>query len=180
MLLRQLGLKFKTHPSRILEKSDSHRSPEENARHLATEKAFEVSGKYSNAIIISADTIVVLGRRVLGKPVSDADAMRMLRILSGREHTVITAFAIIDCRTGKCVTGTERTRVKFRKIDSKEIRSYVASGSPMDKAGAYGIQDDYGAVFVEKVNGCFYNVVGFPLMKFHLTFRKFLKQLHYS
>jgi septum formation protein len=174
-----LGLKFKVVPSRLPEKFERRRTPEENARRLATAKAVEVAGKYANAVVVSADTIVVLGRRVLGKPESPRDAERMLRMLSGREHTVITAFAIIDCRTGKCVTGTERTRVKFRNLNAKEIRSYVASGSPMDKAGAYGIQDDYGAVFVEKVNGCFYNVVGFPLMKFHLAYGKFLKQLHY-
>lgn len=134
---------------------------------------------YTNALVVSADTIVVLGKRVLGKPSSTADAERMLRMLSGKEHTVITAFAVIDCRSGKRVTGTERTRVRFRRLQPAEIRSYVASGSPMDKAGSYGIQDDYGAVFVEKVNGCFYNVVGFPLMKFHLSFSKFLKRLHY-
>lgn len=179
MLLRQLGLRFKVHPSRIPEDFDARKSPEENARHLAMSKASEISRRYSSAIVISADTIVVLGRHILGKPTSESDARRMLRLLSGREHTVITAFAIVDCRSGKRVTGTERTRVKFRRISTEEIRSYVASGSPMDKAGAYGIQDDFGAVFVEKVNGCFYNVVGFPLMKFHLTFRKFLRQLHY-
>jgi len=180
VLLRQLGLEFKIHPSRIPEEFDPRRSPEDNARNLAIAKAIEVADKYSNAIVISADTIVVLGRKVLGKPVSPSDAVRMLRMLSGKEHTVITAFALIDCRSGKRVTGTERTRVKFRKLNLKEIHSYVASGSPMDKAGAYGIQDDYGAVFVEKVNGCFYNVVGFPLMKFHLTFQKLLKRFHYD
>ncbi len=178
-MLRQLGLKFKIHPSRIPEEFDASRSPEGNARRLAAAKAAEVASGYSNAIVISADTIVVLGKSILGKPGSHAEAVKMLRMLSGKEHTVITAFAINDCRSGKCVMGTERTRVTFRKISLKEIRSYVASGSPMDKAGAYGIQDDYGAVFVKKVNGCFYNVVGFPLMNFHLAFRKFLKQLHY-
>jgi len=161
------------------EEFDASRSPEKNARRLAAAKAIEVASKYANALVISADTIVVLGRRILGKPDTPADAVRMLRMLSGREHTVITAFAIIDCSSGRCITGTERTRVRFRKISLKEIHDYVASGSPMDKAGAYGIQDDYGAVFVKKVNGCFYNVVGFPLMNFHLAFRKFLKQLHY-
>jgi len=179
ILLKQLGLKFSVRPSHIPEQFNFLRSPQDNARRLATAKAMEVSRKYSNAIIVSADTIVVLGKRILGKPSSKADAVRMLRLLSGKEHMVITAFAIVDCRSGTCVAGTERTKVKFRKIDPKEIRSYVASGSPMDKAGAYGIQDDYGAVFVEKVNGCFYNVVGFPLMKFHLTFARFLKQHHY-
>ena len=179
VLLRQLGLRFRIRPSHIPEEFDDRRSPRDNARRLATAKAHEVSRSYARGIVISADTIVVLGKRVLGKPSSPADAVRMLKLLSGREHIVITAFAIVDCRTGTCITGMERTRVKFRALGSEEIRSYVASGSPMDKAGAYGIQDDYGAVFVEKVNGCFYNVVGFPLMKFHLAFRKFLKQLHY-
>jgi septum formation protein len=178
-LLRQLGLKFTIHPSRIPEEFDPSRSPEKNARRLAAAKAMEVAERYSNAIVISADTIVVLGRSVLGKPASHAEAVNMLRMLSGKEHIVITAFAINDCRSGKSVIGTERTRVTFRKISLKEIRAYVASGSPMDKAGAYGIQDDYGAVFVRKVNGCFYNVVGFPLMNFHLAFQKFLRQLHY-
>lgn len=179
MLLRQLGLRFVIRPSHIPEEFDSQRLPEENARRLATAKAHEVSRRYSSGIVISADTIVVLGKRVLGKPSTAVDAVRMLTLLSGKEHTVITVFAIIDCRTGKCVTGMERTQVKFRRLTSKEIRSYVASGSPMDKAGGYGIQDDFGAVFVERVNGCFYNVVGFPLMKFHLAFQKFLRQLHY-
>ncbi len=180
VLLRQVGLRFKVHPSRLPEEFDRRHTPEENARRLAIAKAHEVARTYSSAIIISADTVVVLGRRVLGKPDSVTDAARMLKMLSGREHTVITAFAIVDCRSGLSVSGTERTRVKFRKLSGAEVRSYVASGSPMDKAGAYGIQDDYGAVFVEKVNGCFYNVVGFPLMKFHLTFSKFLKRLHYD
>ncbi len=180
VLLRQLGLRFTVHPSRIPEEFLQHHSPEENARRLAIAKAHEVARRYSHALIISADTVVVLGRRVLGKPETTAEAVRMLRMLSGREHTVITAFAIVDCRSGALVSGTERTKVKFRTLTRSEIKSYVASGSPMDKAGAYGIQDDYGAVFVEKVNGCFYNVVGFPLMKFHLTFRKFLRRLHYD
>ena len=179
VLLRQLGLQFKVHPSRIQENFERSKSAEENARRLAVSKALEVARTYSSAIVISADTIVVLGGRVFGKPSSKADAKRMLSLLSGKEHTVITAFAIVDCRSGKHVTGTERTKVRFRTISKAEIQSYVASGSPMDKAGAYGIQDDYGAVFVERVNGCFYNVVGFPLMKFHLTFRKFLRQHHY-
>jgi septum formation protein len=96
--------------------------------------------------------------------------------LSGREHVVITAFALVDCRTGRSVVDVERTKVRFRQIGLNEIKSYVASGSPMDKAGAYGIQDDYGAVFVERVNGCFYNVVGLPLAKFHATLKAFLRQ----
>lgn len=179
ILLKQIGLRFTTHPSHIPEYFDSHESPAENAKRLAFEKALEVSKSYRKAIVISADTIVVLGKRMLGTPVSAAEAVRMLKILSGREHTVITAFALVDCETRQHAIAVERTKVKFRRIDLSEIKSYVASGSPMDKAGAYGIQDDYGAVFVEKINGCFYNVVGFPLAKFLTTYREFLKQLHY-
>lgn len=180
ILLKQIGLRFKTHPSHIPEDFDFRESPAENAKRIALEKAIEVSKYYTNAIVVSADTIVVLGKRMLGTPASAPEAIRMLKTLSGKEHTVITAFTLLDCRTGRHMVAVERTKVKFRRIEPEEIKSYVASGSPMDKAGAYGIQDDYGAVFVEKINGCFYNVVGFPLMRFHLTFRKFRKQLHYN
>jgi septum formation protein len=180
ILLQQIGLAFKVHPSHIPEDFSHRESPTQNSKRIAYQKALEVSRSYSDAIVVGADTIVVLGKRMLGTPVSRAEAARMLRALSGKEHTVITAFAIIDCRSRKSVLGVERTKVKFRRLAGKEIQSYVASGSPMDKAGAYGIQDDYGAVFVEKVNGCFYNVVGFPLTKFYLAFRDFRNQLRYD
>ncbi|MGH2568614.1 MAG: Maf family protein, partial [Bacteroidota bacterium] len=106
-----------------------------------------------------------------------SDARRMLRLLSGREHLVYTGYALVDVQTGTSVSGVERTKVRFRTISNKEIEHYVASGSPMDKAGAYGIQDDYGAVFVEKVNGCFYNVMGFPLSRFYTALLWFVGQL---
>ncbi len=180
VLLRQIGLRFKTHPSRTPEDFDSKLSARRNAERIAREKAEQVAKRYRHALVIGSDTIVVLGKKLLAKPVSKADAVRMLQVLSGKEHVVVTAFAVVDCRSGRVVVASERTRVRFRRIDRKEIKAYVASGSPMDKAGAYGIQDDYGAVFVEKINGCFYTVVGFPLTKFHTTFRKFLRQLHYA
>ena len=156
---------------------DTTKSPAANAKRIANDKATEVSRHYRNAIVVAADTIVVLGKRVLGKPSSTNDAVRMLRLLSGKEHVVITAFVLLDCRSGKRVSVVERTKVTFRTIGLDEIKSYVASGSPMDKAGAYGIQDDYGAVFVEKVNGCYYNVVGFPLAKFYATYTEFQRSL---
>ncbi|HEY6952734.1 MAG TPA: nucleoside triphosphate pyrophosphatase [Bacteroidota bacterium] len=180
ILLKQIGLKFKTHPSRIPEDFDFAASPAQNAKRIALAKAREVSKYYTHAIVVSADTIVVLGKRMLGTPATRVEAVRMLRALSGNVHTVITAFVLLDCRTGRQVVSVERTKVTFRNIEPDEIKSYVASGSPMDKAGAYGIQDDYGAVFVEKINGCFYNVVGFPLMQFHRAYREFRKQLHYT
>ena len=179
ILLKQIGLKFRVHPSNIQEDIDRNTSPTDNARRIALQKAVEVAALFECAIIVGADTIVVLGNRILGKPVSTSDAKRMLRLLSGRQHTVITAIAIVDSQSRRHVVLEEKTRVKFRKIRESEIARYVASGSPMDKAGAYGIQDDYGAVFVERVNGCFYNVVGFPLSRFHSAYYEFLKELQY-
>ena len=177
LLLKQIGIQFKAHPSHIPEEFDSHETPSENARRISLEKALEVGKQYHRGVVLAADTIVVLGKQMLGKPTSPADARRMLGLLSGKVHTVITAFSLLDCGTGRHVTRVERTKVKFRKIEASEIRMYVASGSPMDKAGGYGIQDDYGAVFVESVHGCFYNVVGFPLARFYVTFKEFRKSL---
>ena len=179
ILLKQIGIRFTAHPSRIPEEFFPKQSPRRNAERIALEKATEVAKHYRHAIVVGADTIVVLGKRLLAKPVSKSDAVRMLRLLSGKEHVVVTAFALVDCRSGRSFVASERTRVRFRRIDPDEIRSYVATGSPMDKAGAYGIQDDYGAVFVERISGCFYTVVGFPLAQFHTALKKFLRQLGY-
>ncbi len=179
ILLKQIGMPFTAHPSHIPEDFDSRQTPAQNAGRIALTKAVEVSKYYKDAIVVGADTIVVVGKRLLAKPVSKADAVRMLRLLSGREHIVVTAFALVDCRTGRSLVDVEHTKVRFRRIGLREIKSYVASGSPMDKAGAYGIQDDYGAVFVERIEGCFYNVVGFPLAKFHTTLTKFLRRVRH-
>jgi septum formation protein len=175
-LLNQIGLSFKVVPSHIAEIMSPTLTPGDNAKRIALEKAQEVAGKVKKGIVIGADTIVVLDHHVLGKPKTKEDAKRMLKILSGREHSVFTGFALVDATSKRYHTGVEETKVRFRKLEEMEIQQYVDSGSPMDKAGAYGIQDDYGAVFVEKVNGCFYNVVGFPLSRFYLAFQKFKEQ----
>jgi septum formation protein len=177
ILLQQIGLKFKIIPSNSAELIQPTQTPQENAQRIALEKATEVAQRLRKGLVIGADTIVVLDRHILGKPRSKEDAKRMLRMLSGREHSVFTGFALIDVKTKKQMSSVEETRVRFRKLDDEEITSYVNSGSPMDKAGAYGIQDDYGAVFVEKIQGCFYNVVGFPLTRFYIALKKFLAQL---
>ena len=172
-LLKQIGMKFRIIPSRAAEVFFSHQSPGENAQRIALEKAIDVSARLQRGIVIGADTIVVLDHHVLGKPKSKDDAKRMLRLLSGREHSVFTGFALKDVETGRQTTGVEETKVRFRKLTEKEISDYVNSGSPMDKAGSYGIQDDFGAVFIERVNGCFYNVVGFPIARFYSTLQQF-------
>jgi len=152
-------------------------SPGDNVKRIAIDKASEVAARLQKGIVIGADTIVVLDHHVLGKPTSKDDAKRMLKLLSGREHSVYTGFALIDVESKKHVAGVEETKVRFRKLEEHEIIAYVNSGSPMDKAGSYGIQDDFGAVFVEKVNGCFYNVVGFPLARFYSTLQRFIAYL---
>ena len=175
-----MGFRFVVKPSVTDEVIRKDQSPGANARRIAVEKATEVASRVRNGIVIGADTIVVIDRKVLGKPKSKSDAKRMLRLLSGREHSVFTGFALVDSRTKRKTAAVERTRVRFRQLEEEEIDAYVASGSPMDKSGAYGIQDDRGALFVEKVNGCFYTVVGFPLARFHTTFRKFVRELSHS
>ncbi len=146
-------------------------------RRLALEKARDIAGRSRSGIVVGADTIVVLSGHVLGKPRDSRQARAMLRALSGRTHTVFTGVALVDVRTGGWTSFAERTRVTFRKISRSEILEYVRSGSPLDKAGAYGIQDDFGAVFVEKVSGCFYNVVGFPLSRFYVELPRFERRV---
>ena len=116
-------------------------------------------------IILTADTIVVLEGQIIGKPKSKKDAERILKLLSGKTHFVYTGFAIKNISNKKEIIDYEKTSVTFHKLSSQMIIDYIETGSPMDKAGAYGIQDDFGAVFVKKVNGCYYNVMGLPLSK---------------
>jgi septum formation protein len=176
-LLRQIGMKVDVIPSDIPEEFDPTMSAGENARRLSLRKAVDVGKRIDDAIIIGADTIVVLEGMLLGKPSDPDDAIRMLEILSGQTHTVCTGFSLLDRPSDRSVTDLEKTSVTFRRLPRREIEEYVASGSPLDKAGAYGIQDDYGAVFVTRIEGCFYNVVGFPLARFYTTLERFQSEL---
>jgi len=113
-------------------------------------------------LVVGADTVVTLPGRVLGKPSSAAEAREMLEMLSGREHRVVTGVAVVDPAGGRSVAGAEETRVFFRNLTRAEIQAYVESGEPMDKAGAYAVQG-LGALLVERIEGCYFNVVGLPL-----------------
>lgn len=128
-------------------------------------------------IVLGADTIVVINDMILGKPTDEADARRMLRILAGATHTVYTGVALLHTITGESVRFVEKTRVTFRELSDEEISTYVASGTPMDKAGSYGIQDDHGAVFVNHIEGDYYNVVGLPLCSTYVHLRAFAPTL---
>ena len=178
ILLRQIGLEFEVRESGIIEEFDSRKSLEENVKILSERKARAVARPDDNAIIIGADTIVALGSEILGKPKDEREASHMLATLSSRTHEVCTGFSLLDLPSSMTTSSFEVTKVTFRTLSADEIREYVKNGSPMDKAGGYGIQDDYGAVFVEKVEGCFYNVVGFPLAKFYVTMQEFVKKLN--
>ena len=176
-LLRQIGITFSVQESGVEEKLQEGATPESIVRDLSLAKALSVAANLDAGIVIGADTIVVIDGKILGKPSTEEEATAMLSALSGRTHSVFTGFALVDVETGRTHVDFEKTEVTFRPISRKEIEEYVASGSPMDKAGAYGIQDDYGAVFVERIHGCFYTVVGFPLSKFYTSFNAFLGQL---
>jgi len=160
-------------PCDIPEVFDPSRTPEENAAALALKKALHIAQSIPEGVIVGADTIVVLQGEMLGKPDGPRDAVRMLSALSGKTHAVVTGFALVERPSGRQMTGTERTDVTFRDLPLSEIEEYVEGGSPLDKAGAYGIQDDYGAVFVTRIEGCFYNVVGLPLSRLHTALQEF-------
>jgi septum formation protein len=176
-LFQQIGLTIDVRPSHVPEVFDTRVSAGDNATALALLKAMEVSRTVQRGIVVGADTIVVVDGVLLAKPETAEHAVAMLETLSGRTHQVVTGFALVDCPSGRTCTDAETTDVTFRRLPREEIEEYVAGGSPMDKAGAYGIQDDYGAVFVTKIAGCFYNVVGFPLARFYVRLQEFQAQI---
>jgi septum formation protein len=166
-LLKQIGLKFKTISIDPDEEILDGEHPVQTVKRLAIHKSDAALNKCKNGIIITADTIVVLNNEIIGKPKNEKDAVSILKKLSGNTHKVYTGFCLRDSTNGKMIVDYQVSRVTFRKLNSREITDYVKTGSPMDKAGAYGIQDDFGAVFVNKIEGCYYNVVGLPISKLY-------------
>lgn len=158
-LLRKLGATFRVEASEISEEPGPG-DPTLAARRLAHQKAAKVAEHNPNSVVLGADTIVVLGHAVLGKPRDAMDAMRMLHALSGKTHQVITGVCAVSSQV--TLRGSETTFVRFRVIEPQEIEEYCATGEPFDKAGAYGIQAE-AARFVERVDGCYNNVVGLPV-----------------
>jgi septum formation protein len=161
-LLNLVGIEHEVRAPNIDETMRTREAPRRHAERLAREKASAVATRDPNLITIGADTIVVVNRKVLGKPRDTVQATEMLKQLSGREHTVVTAVAV--ARGKKVRSAVEEVRVKFRKLHDDEIDAYVATGEPMDKAGAYGIQG-YGATIVECVDGDYFAVMGLPLAR---------------
>ncbi len=177
MLLGQIGLAFRVEPSPFEEVIPDEGHPADIVKHLSLEKAAPVSERFPSALTLAADTIVVHEGTVLGKPVDEADARAMLRRLSGVSHTVFTGLALLHADTNRRITACEATRVTFDTLTDEEIDTYVASGAPMDKAGAYGIQGDLGAVFVARIEGDFYTVMGLPLHRLYRLLREHFSDL---
>ncbi len=164
-LLEMVGLDFEVVPSSFEENITKDMDPYELVEYLSFQKAQDVATKYTDAVVIAADTVVVLDDIVIGKPKDKRHAVSILRALSNKSHRVITGYTIIVSPIYQRITNTITSTVYFRKLNQKEIQDYVATGEPMDKAGAYGIQG-LGSIFIEKIEGDYCNVVGLPV--YHL------------
>jgi septum formation protein len=161
-LLALIGIAYDVQPADIDESYLPGEVPPAHCERLAREKALTIARHAPEAVVIGSDTIVVVDGEVLGKPKDVADARRMLRMLSGRAHTVLTGVAV--ARNGRVESGVESVGVRFRELDDAEIEAYIATREPMDKAGAYGIQG-FGATIVARIEGDYFAVMGLALVR---------------
>jgi nucleoside triphosphate pyrophosphatase len=173
-LLKQIGLNFISIDSNTDELELKNHNPIRLVRHNSLLKSRKVAFNFDNEIIIGADTIVVLGKEILNKPKDTKEAVKFLKMLSGKKHFVYTGINVINTKNGKEIFDYEKTSVHFRKLNDDEIYFYVKKCRPFDKAGAYGIQDDFGCLFIEKINGDYYNIVGLPLVRLYQNLTKVL------
>jgi septum formation protein len=171
-LLALIGLRFTVVPSKYEEDMSLKLTPRRLACLLSAKKAEDVALRCPDALVIAADTFIDLNGSLLGKPQTPAEAKQMLRSLSNRSHEVITGFTVLDTASGNRVSKAIATKVYFKNLTEKEIDAYVASGEPMDKAGAYAIQG-LGSVIIKKIDGDYFNVIGLPLNALVSALRKF-------
>lgn len=176
MLLEKTGIEFQVINPTAEEVSVEGKNPEIYAKDTAIQKAKSVIAKIEQGVIIAADTIVVKGNEILGKPKDKQDAIRMLKKLSGTSHFVFTALVVLDKMSTHMEVAIEKTKVEMRKLDEKEIEHYVDSGEPMDAAGAYKIQEG-ASTFVRRIEGDYNNVVGLPLAALIEMLKKFDKKV---
>jgi septum formation protein len=163
-LLRQIGLRFEVLPSRIREDDIDSEGPVDKVVSLSQAKARHVAGSLTDKVIIAADTVVVLEDEILGKPENEDAAFGMLTLLAGCWHHVVTGVTVLDTYAGASCSSYEVTGVRMKELSPGAITAYVESGEPLGKAGAYAIQGR-GGVFIERIEGCYFNVVGLPLPK---------------
>ncbi|MHC4661302.1 MAG: Maf family protein [Planctomycetota bacterium] len=164
-LLEDAGFDFEVEASAVEESSPGSGDPVEVVVLNALMKARDIASRHSSGIVVGADTVVSFDDKIIGKPADAADAKRILNALSGTRHTVITGVAIVDVSAGRVQAFAEKTFIEMRKMSADEIEQYVSSGEALGKAGAYAIQET-GDRFIEKVDGSFSNVVGFPVEAF--------------
>lgn len=176
-LLELIDLPFKVITSSVYEDFNIDLKPIDFAKHYANLKALDVAEKYPDSLVIGADTIVVLDDEIIGKPSDENDSKKMLRKLSDRTHTVITGVSLVWQEKNIIDTFNEETKVTFQEITDKQIQFYIDNYNPFDKAGSYGIQDWF-AVCVKNIDGCFYNVMGMPLSNFYDHFTKIINGIN--
>ena len=165
-ILRMIGVNFKVDSCNINEKMNQKIEQNEIAIIISKAKAEKISQKYPNNIIIGADTIVVYNEKIFGKPKDKNESKKMLKALSGNCHKVITGVTIMNKKLGVLKTFSETTKVFVKKIPRNQIEFYVNNYNTLDKAGSYGIQEWF-SVWIKKINGCYYNVMGLPVSKLH-------------
>jgi septum formation protein len=169
-ILEQFGLNFEVEVSDFDESQIAFKTPIEMVEKLSFEKAKIIAERNPDAVIIGADTIVIFKNEIIGKPKSEKDAIRILNLLSGNMHEVVTGFTVMEDK--KSITSYVSSRVKFKQLSDAEITTYVATGEPMDKAGGYGIQSK-GGLFIERIAGDYFNVVGLPIFALAEVLRDF-------
>ena len=175
-ILKMIGLDFDITPSKLDEKIKIDLTGKPFAEYWSKEKAKLISNQYPNRIVIGADTIVVFKNQILGKPKDDNDSKNMLKMLSGNMHHVITGVTLI-CKNKKISkTFSESTKVFVRKIPSDQIDFYIDNYKTSDKAGSYGIQEWF-SIWIEKINGCYYNVMGLPISRFNKEYSDIISRL---
>ena len=165
-LLAVLGHPFTVVPSSIDERPTDGETPETFVVRVAREKGMEVASRVSQSIVLSADTVVTIDDEILGKPADERDAARMLAKLSGRDHWVYTAVCLVNQRKSETLEGLDRTRVWFKRLTGGQIQDYIRRENVLDKAGAYAIQG-YAGVYIPKIEGNYFNVMGLPLALVH-------------
>jgi len=170
-ILYRIGINPIIFPVKIEERKFKGEEPHEYVLRLSKQKAEEAANCFSSGIVIGADTIVVLDNKFLRKPRDEREAKRILKLLSGKKHFVYTGITLLKIEDKKIVSGYEKSKVYFIELSPEMIDWYVRTKEPMDKAGAYGIQGKAG-IFIKKIEGCYFNIVGFPLNLFYRLTKK--------
>ena len=175
-ILRMIGVSFKVESSNIHEEINQKIKQNEIPINLSKAKAEKISHKYPDKIIIGADTVVVFNKKIFGKPKDKNESKKMLKALSGNSHEVITGVTIMNEKLGVIKTFSETTKVFVQKIPTKQIEFYLNNYNTLDKAGSYGIQEWF-SVWIKKINGCYYNVMGLPVSKLYRHLLEIEKQI---